>query len=369
METCKIILEKIKDENVKVCTNGEDKLFLKSGNDFLIARGIFKMLCNKVLDEFWDLVKDYNKIHIMEQNMDCTLLSLKENLNSSYYIPMLYDDGEITGKISYTEKLAQKNEIEYKKGKLMHSSFISNRDEEQYFGLFNSVNTLRRVFPEEEYNVLAIDFEDITSFCEDKDIVLVPTVCDLVIPQKILRNVKSIEYLYANDIYGQIRRMNDLDFGSQEGFVAYTSVLKQLRELDHLFIITREVVQPEFEGMPQVRNLERGMVINMFTDFGLAQNWCKQYNANVDGIMPIGLLEKKNNYLSLFQTAAHFNIGIMLNEGIPYVIFNPADFVRVNELEQKIDVVFKPEELEKIMGDGIPKIDFNKYKIAIPKKE
>lgn len=368
METCKVILEKIKDENVKVCTNGEHKIFLKSDKDFLIARGIFKMLCDKVYNEFWELVKEYNKIHVMEENMDCTIISLTENLNSSYYIPMLYDDGEITGKISYTEKLAQKNDIEYTNGRIMHSSFIKNKDEEEFLPLFNSVQTLRRIFNEEEYNVLAIDFDDILSFCDDKDVVVVPTVCDLVIPQKMLKNVKSIEYLYSNEIYGQIRRMNDLDFGSEEGFMAYTNVLRLLNEFEHLFVITREVIRPEFEGMPQVRTLDRGNVLNVFTDFGLAVKWCKNYKMDIDGIMPIGLLEKNNGYLSLFQTAAHFGIGIMLNEGIPFVIFNPKDFIDVNKLKTDIDIVFRPDELEKIMSGGLPKIDFNKYKIALPEK-
>lgn len=369
METCKIILEKIQDENVNVCTNGHDKLFLKSGKDFLIARGIFLMLCEKVFDDFWKLVKDYDRIHIMNYNNDVVLLSLKENLNSSYYVPMVYDDGEITGKVNFTEIMAKKHDIDYNIGRIMHSVFIQNKEGKEYFGLFNSVNSLRRVFPKEQYNILAIDFDDILTFCDDKDIVVTPTICDLAIPQKLLRNVKSIEFLYADDINGQIRKMNDLDFGCEEGFNAYTNVLNKLYEFDNLFIITSEIDYPEFEGKPLVRKIDDGNVINVFTNFDLAIKWCQNYKVNINGVMPIGLMEKKNNYLSLFQIAKFFNIGIMLNEGEPYVIFNPADFVGVNKLTENIDVVFKSDELENVMKGNIPKIDFNKYKIALPVKK
>lgn len=369
MEICKIILEKIKDENIKVCTtNNDNKLFLKSGKVLLIARNVFLELCEKTYDEFWELIKDYDKISVMNENNDCTVISINENLNSSYYVPMEYEDGEITGKISFTEKLAKKNDLEYNIGKFMRSSFIRNNRGEEYFGLFNSVKSLRRVFSEKEYNVLAIDFDDILTFCDDKDIIIAPTICDLRIPQKMIRNVKSIEFVYYTNIYSQIRRMDDLDFGSEEGFVAYTSVLQQLREFEHLFIITNDFDYPDLEAKPLVRKVELGNVVNVFTDFGLALKWCEHYNYKIDGIMPIGVLEKKNNYLSLFQTAKHFNIGIMLNDGFTSVIFSPGDFVRVNNLDDKIDVVFKPEELESVMKGGIPQIDFNKYKIALPKK-
>lgn len=148
------------------------------------------------------------------------------------------------------------------------------------------------------------------------------------------------------DFITKCNELKKMEFKSQEWVTAYTSLVKEVYNMDKLYVILNpKKIDYDYEvGIPYITKVKMGqedtVIALLFSDRIHADAWINKYG---NGKNFVGLLQKEQ-FNDFFAKCVLFKVNMCnLNEGNDSFLFGNADMVTMNSIPTQVKVTMPKE--------------------------
>lgn len=363
----------------------------------VVSNYILKTLVNN--NEFEGVIKYFKNrdvidyVSLYEQRAQAaTMVNMYLNKEDTYLVPIHFnDDGD--EEITYTDDINYSanakriceaaNEVVINFTEMIFCPIRDPQSGNEYLPLFNTVEELRSIFPNEKFRIARISYKEAAQISiRYLGLVFRPTEENYIILNNIASLFSSVSKPFRlctnykkyteneTTIVDKIKKLHSIKPHKPEFNLYFRGILQNIGDLNKIYVALSRKSFDRRTGTatPIITNKDGNPSMYIFSDLEKAQKWAVHYENYLQrGIPLIGEVERKNDFDSLFAIASRIGPTLCtLDDFSTLFVFNVKLFMEINNMDDVIKLRVPKEEAERaLLNKQKPQLNINYNKIHI----